>query len=388
MLDVFTCLIMTVVLLILLNALWSFFPLPARKDLIPGDYFELRRRFLEQASVSDSKLESHLLAARGPAGEDLYIDTLWFGNSSPQRMFLHISGTHGVEGYCGSAIQSRIIEKEENRTMLNNLPDDAAVVFLHGYNPWGMSHLRRFNESNVDLNRNFVLNERAFSGAPESYRKIEWFLNPKGEPSRLDLFFPQVVYLIARYGFKNLKQAVTAGQYEYAGGIYFGGTKLEESSIFLKGWVEKHLIDLKELYVLEVHTGLGEPGRDLLFWPCPSDDPKTLKLQQLLREKFDCDNGEVGRGLKTTGDLQKEVPKLIPNTDVYWVLQEFGAYQPLRTLRSIRNENRYYQYTDNPSSTHWSKRELLETFCPGSRWWQEKVLRRGLELAEKFIKML
>ena len=107
------------------------------------------------------------------------------------------------------------------------VPEDTALVFMHGLNPYGMAHLRRFNESNADLNRNFMFEEEKYSGVPESYETIEWFLNPQSSPSRIDMFFPQAVYLILRHGFTTLKQAIAGGQYEYPKGIYFGGSKME-----------------------------------------------------------------------------------------------------------------------------------------------------------------
>ena len=35
------------------------------------------------------------------------------------------------------------------------LPDDVAVLMIHLINPWGTAWMRRVNEDNIDLNRNY-----------------------------------------------------------------------------------------------------------------------------------------------------------------------------------------------------------------------------------------
>src|SRR5213592_2819131 len=95
---------------------------------------------------------------------EISIDTAWFGTANPHRVLLHSSGLHGVEGFAGSAIQLQLLNS------LPSLPQDAALIVVHVLNPYGMAWLRRFNENNVDLNRNF-LGDDAYIGAPEAYSK-------------------------------------------------------------------------------------------------------------------------------------------------------------------------------------------------------------------------
>lgn len=91
-------------------------------------------------------------------------------------MVLHSSGVHGVEGYAGSAIQLNFLQSLLEKVMgdswvywviycwdLNTqdsvsevLSDDFAILVIHVVNPYGMSWWRRWNENNVDLNRNLI----------------------------------------------------------------------------------------------------------------------------------------------------------------------------------------------------------------------------------------
>src|SRR5690606_39367139 len=52
------------------------------------------------------------------------------------------------------------------------LPEDTAVLLIHAINPYGFSHIRRVNEDNIDLNRNFRDFETEIGRA--SCREREW----------------------------------------------------------------------------------------------------------------------------------------------------------------------------------------------------------------------
>src|ERR1043165_5896020 len=122
------------------------------------DYFTARDRFRGMVRTVGGHLETISIDAKGPKDEDLGVDIAWFGAANPRRVLLHSSGVHGVEGFAGSAIQLQLLNN------LPTLPKDAAVIIVHVLNPYGMAWLRRFNENNVDLNRNFVPDE-VYSGA-------------------------------------------------------------------------------------------------------------------------------------------------------------------------------------------------------------------------------
>lgn len=74
------------------------------------------------------------------------------GDPAAKRLLVALSGTHGVEGYYGSACQIKWLQELGKRS----LPADVAVVMIHSINLWGMAWLRRVNEDNIDLNRNHL----------------------------------------------------------------------------------------------------------------------------------------------------------------------------------------------------------------------------------------
>src|ERR1051326_2712065 len=123
------------------------------------DYFSARDRFRRAAAQAGATTHALPLSAKGPQGESLVTDIAWFGAASPRRVLVHSSGLHGVEGFAGSAIQLQLLDN------VPVPPADTAIVVVHILNPYGMAWLRRVNENNVDLNRNFRSNG-SYAGAP------------------------------------------------------------------------------------------------------------------------------------------------------------------------------------------------------------------------------
>ena len=121
--------------------------------LFPNDYVDARERFRTLASRRGFALESYEHPAEnGPQGETLSCDVARLGPSDAERVILISSGAHGVEGFCGSGCQAELLASG----LLDGLPGDTAVVLVHAVNPYGFAWLRRTNEDNIDLNRNFV----------------------------------------------------------------------------------------------------------------------------------------------------------------------------------------------------------------------------------------
>ena len=148
---------------------------------------------------------------------------------------MHSAGVHGVEGYAGSAVQLKLLEKFASSTRGDDHP---TVVLVHAVNPYGMAHFRRFNENNVDLNRNALTPSEwigALSREPNiaGYFDIDETFNPPRPPTHLDayLIIPfNSVRLIAKLGFTHVKRALVAAQYSEKGGIFYGGRKMERSN--------------------------------------------------------------------------------------------------------------------------------------------------------------
>jgi predicted deacylase len=126
---------------------------PDALDCFAASYAEARAKFQLAVARAEGQLSTYVHpSARGPDGGSLAIDVACFGPADAARAFLIVSGTHGGEGYTGSAAQIALL----GTGALARLPGDTRVVLLHAINPYGFAHRTRTTENNVDLNRNFV----------------------------------------------------------------------------------------------------------------------------------------------------------------------------------------------------------------------------------------
>src|SRR5215831_16231489 len=296
------------------------------------DYFIARTSFRESAANRGARLQALPMTAKGPNGEDLTIDIAWFGAESPRRVLLHSSGLHGVEGFAGSAIQLKLLND------LPKLPDDTALIVVHVLNPYGMSWLRRTNENNVDLNRNF-LGARNYTGAPAAYGTLNSFLNPPTQPSK-DLYTLKAGWLVLRHGMPALKVAVLSGQYEYPKGLFFGGKRLEQSGERYQAFLSSRLASAGRVVAFDVHTAIGDYGEDLLM--VQPDVYSTLR--QMFAERVMPPDAEKTDSYPTTGSMDTMFAHAVPKAQIFAVTQEFGTYSPIKVLHALREENRWHFY--------------------------------------------
>ena len=148
-------------------------------DTFSPDYQAARQRFRLAVDQLNWELESHSISRTGPDGEELTIDVGLSNNNDAGDTLILSSGVHGVEGFFGSAVQIATLQRWAAQA-----PPGCRCVLLHGLNPYGFAHLRRFDENNVDPNRNFLLPGEQFTGAPAGFKQIEGFLNPQRPPSQ------------------------------------------------------------------------------------------------------------------------------------------------------------------------------------------------------------
>jgi hypothetical protein len=336
------------------------------------DYATARDRFRSAATRAGATLYSLPLSATGPAGEALTIDIAWLGPRDVANVVLHTSGLHGVEAFAGSAVQLALLEDPPAAVA------GGALVLAHVLNPWGMAWLRRVNENNVDLNRNFVRDGETWSGAPEAYRRIDATLNPPSAPSR-DFFFLRAQALALRHGFHALKQAVAEGQYEFPRGLFYGGRELQEGPRRFLDWVRSHLRDARRVLAIDVHTGLGPWAGETLF--CDAGDgaaPPELLASALWRRPA----AEPGAGYTIRGGMGARLPQALPRAELGFVLQELGTYPALTVLHALREENRWHHFGGGRLE-HPAKKRLVEALCPADPQWRERALARGLALVSR-----
>jgi hypothetical protein len=348
------------------------------------DYAAARRRFLQAASQLGWQLESHPIGLTGPDGEELAFDVAWSQVGDPEKVLVVSSGVHGVEGFFGSAVQIALLEQWRSA-----VATPMKCVFLHGLNPFGFAWLRRFDENNVDPNRNFLLAGERFEGAPDGYVELDAFLNPRRPPSSWEPVRLKALWLISKYGMPALRQAIAGGQFEFPRGLFYGGSGPSRTQQLLEENMPRWLQGSKCVVHLDFHTGLGRRGTCKLLLDYPINQIQRDWLTDSFgKDSFEaCDStgisydarGGFGRWCVSRG--------LAPN--YLFACAEFGTYGPVQVLSGLRAENQAHHWGAlNAESTIRAKQRLVELFCPASNIWRSQVVELGRELVGRAEKGL
>jgi hypothetical protein len=314
------------------------------------------------------------LAARGPSNENLTIDIALIGPSSPRRVLVHSSGIHGVEGFAGAAIQLQILNA------LPRVAADTALVFTHILNPFGMAWLRRANENNVDLNRNFLPDGR-YIGAPPKYEPLDSYLNPKTGPGH-DFFYFKAVMAFARHGVATTIQTVAGGQYEFPRNLFFGGKQLQPGLQKYHEFLKDKLWSARRAIGIDVHTGIGRFAKDLLIV-----EEDYASARKIFGSRVTSAQPKRLPAYRIRGGHHELFSDALSQAERYFVTQEFGTYNPLRVFHALREENRWHQFAAG-TLDHETKRALKEIFCPRSKTWRGRVLSRGRTVFEQALREL
>ena len=240
-----------------------------------------------------------------------------------------------------------------------------------------MAWLRRYNESNIDLNRNFRFTDKDWYIPSEVYKKINWFLNPQRKRF-FDSFLLQAVGIISAYDYATLKQAIAGGQNQFPKGLFYTGQQPEQLPTLYGNWLKESIASAQYLFVIDVHTGLGSKCQEILVHKGTASDSTLLsgQLGKPLQQNYVKDQVEYYEYSGGHNHIYKQV---LPQVQVDFITQEFGTYPNLYVLQALRDENRYHHY-GNRQLSHVSKMRLKESFCPAHLQWRTSVIENGASL--------
>ncbi len=343
-------------------------------------YAVARKRFLEAANSVGGEIRSHELTV-AECEQEMAIDVVTIGAES-DRVVVVSSGVHGVEGFAGSAIQLALLQQLKDATRQH----DVRFVLVHAVNPFGFACCRRFNEDNIDLNRNFLLGDQVHSGSPPGYAALDGFLNPKSPPSAMEPFRLKAAWYIFRNGMQTLKQAIAGGQYEYPAGIFFGGHGPSRTMEILRQHCAEWFRNSSQSIHVDLHTGLGPFGDyRLLIGERESEDAVAWYGNAFGDDAIERPRTSGDRtAYAISGSFVEWMQAQSGVANARFVTAEFGTYDVVRVLASIRSENRAHHYGDSADASFRAvKHELLECFCPRDPQWRRQVVESGLKIIEQ-----
>lgn len=335
-------------------------------------YAEAREKFLKAATLAGAGLRAYDNPNRGPDGGSLSTDTAWLGPDDAARVLVLISGTHGVEGFCGSGIQVDWLGA------VPALPADTAVLLIHAMNPHGFAWLRRVTEEGCDLNRNHVDHARPYPGNP-GYDAIAADLlppsltGPEGEAAdaRLQAYRAEVGEL-AYY------RAVASGQFRHPDGLFFGGGGPAWSNRTLHRVINERLRGRRDIGVIDFHTGLGPFGYGEMITDYDPDSAGTSRVRAFWGDSV----MEMRKGQTVAqvadGATHHGFMRALPDARVTFGTLEFGTYDRLAGQRALRADHWLHKYGD-PLGAEAApiKAALRRQYYPDTPDWKEAILFRG-----------
>ena len=352
--------------------------------LYSPNYAAARRRFRDLAANANARLEQYPINIEGREHGSLTIDVAIIGCDDPSWSVVLSSGIHGIEGFFGSAIQCAWLTQVPAKGLT---PENGNIVLIHAVNPYGFDSLRRTNENNVDLNRNFLMSKEDYHGAPDGYETLNRFLNPPSPPSSFEPFRLKILWKIWRRGLPALKNSIAGGQYEFPRGLFFGGHGREQSTLIIQDNIEKWIVGAGDIVHIDFHSGLGQYGEYKLLLVESKNSPEI----QWYRETFGAEYVELlanaeGTAYTASGIMGDWIARKLRGRNYRFVGAEFGTYSIIRGLGALRAENRVHFFCSSSDARYKSaKEELRECFCPASNQWRKTVLERGLGLIEQAI---
>lgn len=370
------------------------------EGLFPTSYADGRQRFRKACAgaVNAYRGFCHAIPIVNRAQQDLTVDLAYISANNGNLLILQ-SGLHGAEGFAGSAVQARALER--------HIPDLVEqgfdVVMIHAINPYGFANVRRVDECNVDLNRNFPNSTDMYrSGRNLAYETLRALTerpepvgNVVGEKAAIKL---ETVLAALRYGPQAVAEGTHRGQYIDPTGFEYGGWSPAQQTTILRNEIQPLIQNHPgDVYFLDLHTGLGPinaltlisgadwprarverlselAGRTAVQWKASGDASASGSI----RAEGPCDSR-----FSTSGDVIDFVPMLANDDRVTAITAEWGTignstFAELETnARQTLEHQAYFHGCDREEVCAQVRTDFAQLFNPSDAQFRRAVLTQA-----------
>ena len=344
----------------------------------PASYGAARDAFRSAARDRGCRQTGHALAVRAPDDGELSIDVAYLGPDEPASMLVVSSGIHGVEGFAGSALQHRFLTRELDPAAW---PAHVGLLLIHAINPLGFATLRRVNESNVDLNRNFVAHPDGHEANP-GYEELHDAINPRSLDDDTEAWcIEQMRAFSDEHGRGRMQEVLTRGQYAWPEGVQFGGERDEESARALREIAERETRGAENVLWIDLHTGLGPNGRLELISEYAPGDPAYERSRRWFGRRARSTLAGDSVSVPLSGVVERGLERALPGRSLTPLTAEFGTHDSRRVFWAMRADNWLHHHGEIDSHQGRAiQDEMMEVFCPADPGWQRRVLDGGAAL--------
>lgn len=371
----------------------------AYSEVFFDEYDEVREHLLETVdNLKNQGIQTDLYSQCIDEEEDLYIDTIYLPSNAEQKNLVVLTtGVHGIEGYIGSVMLD--VFWQEIYPELNK--DNTGVLIIANVNPYGMKYHRRYNENNVDLNRNFILDWNTFdTTVNKDYPKVDKFLGPQKNMGNAFWheagFYASMVKEVVVNGADSISNALLGGQYEYPQGVYYGGAGDEQSTTYVKDVFEWTLGDgnYENIVHIDVHSGYG-PRYNMVIFNSIYETMNEAETKALFGYdnviSYDSESFYATTG-DTTDFYYRLKEQMGSDTTLFSTCFEFGTIGDsfLDSIISMKytideNQNHWYPTTDKIMNEI-VKERYQELFYPTEMEWREKTVADFAAAAKGVLK--
>jgi predicted deacylase len=354
-------------------------------DYFSPDYFAARDRFRHAADHAGWELESHPVAARGPEGQELTVDVTCTPAEPGSPTLLLTTGLHGPEAFFGSAVACALLGRGIRTAKRPNV----RIVLVHALNPFGFSHVRRTDEANIDLNRNFLVAGDSYGGSPAAYRQLDSWLNPHWPLFKRAEFIPRLAWSAFRFGIPALKQTIAGGQYDFPRGLFYGGSAPSSMHRLLESSLHRWAENSSTVLHLDFHTGLGRWCTHKLLVDANQIKEQAGWVESCVDTDLIDRPGAGGIAYHTRGSLGNWCAAVLARVKYAYFCAEFGTYPIWQVLAGLRAENHAHHWAGprSPLAIR-AKTRLIELFCPRSPDWRSRTVYSSIQLVQRALKGL
>ena len=353
----------------------------AYSDSFYTTYDEIRTHLQALTADLGVEISSHPI----DEADGLYIDSFYLPATEDQRNLIVLTtGVHGMEGYIGATM----LDVFFNEIYATLDTADTGVLVVANVNPYGMKYYRRYNENNVDLNRNFILDWDSFDlSSNKEYPKVDTFLGPTGRIGN-GLWHEVGFYLslgktAITDGADTISDALLTGQYEYPQGVYYGGNGDEASTAYLKDVFSRCLdSDYENIVHIDLHSGYG-PRYNMVIFNSVYETMNEAESQAAFGYDhiiaYDSDSFYATTG-DTTDFFYRLAEQKLAQAELYTTCFEFGTigdefFDTILSLKYTIDENRNHWYpTSNATTAEIIRQNYLELYYPTETAWREKTV--------------
>lgn len=353
--------------------------LPLDINSFPDSYISARKRWL--AKLELLRLEQYYVPFPcvdiGQDHQNLITDTVWLGSTEADNVLILLAGTHGVEGFAGSAVQLDYLRMLAAGCI--QLNQNTAILLIHALTPWGYALLRRCDANGVDLNRNAIGFTQPLPVNP-GYEALQPAFNTPDPAQRAQIF----VDWENRYGRKSLEIAISAGQYTDPNGPFYGGKAPAHGNLVCEQLIQDYQLAKRNLAVIDIHTGLGPYGYGEIICDHAPDSDGAAIAKSWYGDAVTLPELGTSSSVPKFGLLDFLWHKIMNNSSCYITL-EFGTYRTEQLFEVLLQDHQLWAQSANTQSKLEHGFKMRRHFCPDDDIWKEMVLFRARQVLNQAL---